>query len=456
MSATVILTTARRIVFFALILGPGLAHAQTTAPPAAQTEEPTTGLPPGIDWAFNFKAGWGTFGFANSLHQNPRDGTGDDLSDQWFEGYVQPALSGRVALPSSSELYGRVSVAAQRTYGSAPGLYGPEVSSFAPEDAFIGWRSGTSIGSTENMFDFSAGRQEYRLGQGFLLLDGGSEGGSRGGYWTNAQKVFEVAAIGRVHHGAHAGDVFYLDQNELPESDSGTRLWGANYEWSFGEHSTIGATYLRFFADARAAPGRDGLDVFNLRSYASPIRRLPDLSFELEYASERNGAALDSNAWTLLGAYQLSRMAWTPKLSYRFASFQGDNPDTPVNEGFDPLLPGFYDWGTWWQGEIAGEYFLSNSNLISHQIRAHVTPGEAVSGGLILYNFLLDQPQAYAARVTAKDIALEVDFYTDWDVNGNVAVSFVVAFADPGAALRQAIGRTQKFAYGLVYVAYSF
>ena len=26
---------------------------------------------------------------------------------------------------------------------------------------------------------------------------------------------------------------------------------------------------------------------------------------------------------------------------------------------------GFSDWGTWWQGEIAGEYFLSNSNLRS-------------------------------------------------------------------------------------------
>jgi Alginate export len=457
MSARAVMTTASRIVLVALtfcLRAP--AHAQSATPAAAQTEERPTGLPAGIDWEFNFDAGVGTFGFANSLYQNPRDGASADLSDQWFEGYAQPALSGRFRFASSSELYGKVSVVGQRTYGSAPGLYGPEVSTFAPEDAFIGWRSGKSIGSTENMLDFSAGRQQYRLGHGFLLMDGGAEGGSRGGYWSNAQKVFEVAAVGRVKHGPHAGHVFYLDPNELPESDSGTRLWGANYEWSAGERSTIGATYLKFDANPAAAPGRDGLDVFNVRSFASPIPRVPDLSFEVEYASERNGATLDSNAWTVLGAYQISRMAWKPKLSYRFASFEGDNPETPVNENFDPLLPGFYDWGTWWQGEIAGEYFLSNSNLISHQLRAHVAPGDAVSGGLILYNFQLDRPESFGAGVTARDVALEVDLYTDWNVNANVALSFIVAFADPGAALQQALGRTKNFSYGLVYVSYSF
>ena len=32
------------------------------------------------------------------------------------------------------------------------------------------------------------------------------------------------------------------------------------------------------------------------------------------------------------------------------------DPATPAKESFDPLMPGFHDWGTWWQGEIAGEY----------------------------------------------------------------------------------------------------
>ena len=79
---------------------------------------------------------------------------------------------------------------------------------------------------------------------------------------------------------------------------------------------------------------------------------------------------------------------------------------------FDPLLPGFQDWGTWWQGEIAGEYFLANSNLVSHQVRLHVTPKESVGAGLIGYLFRLDELTG-APRVTSKDLAFELDAYQD-------------------------------------------
>ena len=51
-----------------------------------------------------------------------------------------------------------LSVVGERTYGSAPELYGPDVSSFGPEDASIGWRSGKALGSSENLLDFTVGR----------------------------------------------------------------------------------------------------------------------------------------------------------------------------------------------------------------------------------------------------------------------------------------------------------
>jgi hypothetical protein len=308
----------------------------------------------------------------------------------------------------------------------------------------------------ENALDFVFGRTEYQLGHGFLLWDGAAEGGSRGGYWTNARKAFELAAIGRFQPGSHKVEAFYLDKDELEESDSGSRLWGANYEYRIGENTTLGATFMKWLADAKIAPGRDGLNVFNLRAYAAPLPNTPDLSFEVEYASERNGAALDSNAWTLQGAYELSKVAWTPKLSYRYAFFQGDDPETATNEAFDPLFLGFHDWGTWWQGEIAGEYFLSNSNLKSHLVRVHVTPSEAFSGGLMFYKFAFDHPGSVGPGVTATDAAFELDAYADWKLNQNFTVSFVGAYADPGKAVQQATGRTRNFAYGMAYVGYSF
>jgi Alginate export len=447
------LTGASLAALFGLLV-PGIAGAQTAAPP--QPEERSTGLPPRVDWTFHFDAGWGTFGFANSLYNNPKENAQENLSDQWFEGFIKPSLSASHTFATSSVIYGKVSAVGERTYGSAPELYGPDVSSFGPEDASIGWRSGKALGSSENLIDVTVGRTPYQLGHGLLLWDGASEGGSRGGYWTNARKAFEFAAIGRVKPGPHTAEVFYLDKDELAESESGTRLFGTNYELAAGPSATIGVSYLRLFAHPDVKPGRDGLNVFNVRTYGAPVHRAPDLSIEFEYAAERNGDLVDANAWTVKAGYELSSVTWKPALSYRYAFFQGDDPTSPANEAFDPLLPGFSDWGSWWQGEIAGEYFLSNSNLISHQVRAHVSPTDKVSGGLILYDFRLDHPQSVDAAVTDTHVAFEGDLYVDWKINKTLALSFVTAFADPGTAVRQLSGRTKNFSYGMVYVAYSF
>jgi hypothetical protein len=149
-------------------------------------------------------------------------------------------------------------------------------------------------------------------------------------------------------------------------------------------------------------------------------------------------------------------VSWKPKLSYRYAYFEGDDPTTAKSESFDSLLPGFYDWGTWWQGEIAGEYFLSNSNLISHEVRLHTTPSESLGAGLIGFVFQLDKPDSFTQGVTSKNVGNELDAYADWKLNGNFTLSFVAAYANPGEALAQGYQRTKNFTYGMVYVAYSY
>jgi hypothetical protein len=429
------------------------AQDQTSAPAA---EENPTGLPRGVAWKFNFDATWGSFGFANSLFQNPKENVPENLSDQWFEGALKPTLSGSHKLASSSEFYGKASAVGERTYGAQPTIFGGDASSFQVEDLSFGWRSGKSVGSGENVLDFTVGRTPFTLGHGLLLWDGAAEGGSRGGYWTNARKAFQFAAIGRVNASNNKVEAFYLDKDELTEGDSGTRLWGANYEYALGEHSTFGASYLKFFADSAVKPNRDGLNVFNLRAFTAPIPSVPDLSFEFEYASERNGDLLSANAWTAQGGYEFGTVTWKPKVTYRYAFFQGDDPATATNENFDSLLTGFYDWGYWWQGEIVGEYIAVNSNLISNLVRVHLSPTDKLGAGLMFFKFTLDQPRALRPNVTSTDLAGEFDAYADWKVNKNVTASFVGAFANPGTAAEQAFNRTKTFSYGMVFLAYSF
>lgn len=444
---------AARAVAPAAIL---LALAGVTAQ-AEEAASASYGLPSAVEWQFNFDATWGVFGFGNSLYTDPKPGqpTGD-LGANWSEGSVKPAISGTYETAGSSQVYGKLSAVGVGTYGAAPSLVGGDRTSFDVEDLYIGWRSGKSLGDLgEDVVDLTFGRTQYKLAHGLILSDGAADGGSRGGYWTGARKAFEFAAIGRFRPGSNTFELFYLDKNELPDSDSETKLWGANYEYAFGEDTTVGATYLKFSADTGMAPQRDGLDVYNVRAFAAPFPDLKGLSFEAEYVKEDNGEKLDAIAWNLLVGYEFES-AWKPKLSYRYAFFEGDDPATSRNEAFDPLLTGFYDWGTWWQGEIAGEYLVSNSNLVSHQLRVHTKPTEGISTGLIFYDFSLDVPAGLAPEVTSDSVGQELDWYMDWSVNDHFIVSFVAAAADPGEAIEQYSGRTDTFVLGMIFVAYSF
>jgi hypothetical protein len=442
--------TLRRAVALGCLLLGGTAAAQNSDTTSAPR---STGLPKKVQWKFNFDAGLGAFGFGNSLYTDARPDPSGDLGDDWIESFAKPSISADYALKTGT-LYGAASVVGERTFAAPPPIVGSDASSFQVEDAYLGWRSGTALRIGEDALDFRVGRSQYRIGQGFLLWDGGGEGGSRGGFWSNARKAWEFAGIARFKANRNTVEGFYLDRNEVPESRTGTRVWGANYERALGEANTIGATYLGLLSDS--LPDRDGMSVYNLRAYVSPFRRLPGLSLGAEYAHEDNGSRLSSNAWMAQAGYELGTVVWKPRLSYRYAVFEGDDPSTEKNEGFDSLLPGFYDWGTWWQGEIAGEYFLGNSNLISHTVRVHVTPTPSLGAGLLGFVFQADQPASFGPGVTSKSIATELDAYADWKFNSNFTVSFVLAYGNPQDALAQGYDRTQNFTYGMMYVAYSY
>jgi hypothetical protein len=421
--------------------------------PAKEDSWAPPGLPAGLDWTFNFDATVGYFSFGNSLYTDPKpDQPSGDLTANWLEGSLKPALSAEYTTDSSAQFYGKLSGVGERTYGASPSLVGGDANSFELEDFHIGWRSGNSLeGLGENALEFTVGRSRYRLGNGLLLWDGAAEGGSRGGYWTNARQAFEMAVIAKFKLGNNTFEGFYLERDDLPESESDTQLAGVNYEYAIGEDTTLGGTYMQFSADPAVRPERDGLNVYNLRAYSAPFRNKA-LSFEVELVQEDNGDLLDSMAYNALVAYQLNTR-WQPKISYRYALFEGDDPATATNDSFDGLLTGFSDWGSWWQGEIAGEYFVSNSNLASHQLRVHTTPTESISTGLILWDFLLDQ---VAVSGDPDDVAFELDWYMDWSVNDNFVMSFVAALAEPGDAVEASSGRTDTFLYGMIFAAYSF
>ena len=319
-----------RILFVsALVIGlgaPASVRAQDASQdkPADEAQERPTGLPSPIKWTFNFDAGWGTFGFGNSLFNNPKEpGVEENLSDQWFEGYVKPAVSATYTLASSSEIYGKVSAVGERTYGSVPEPFGQDVSSFGPEDLSIGWRSGKSLTIGENALDFTVGRAQYRSGTASCCS-------------TARRKAAAAAATGptpaRRSSSRRSGGSNRCPHRRSVLSRQGRTRRKRQRQPAVGHQLRVqhrrsddarGHVHEVVRARGRQAGPRRPQRIQRARLHRS-VPEQPDLSFEFEYASERNGDALDANAWTLQGSYELSTVGWKPKFTYRYAFFEGE------------------------------------------------------------------------------------------------------------------------------------
>ena len=91
--------------------------AQESPPVDTKDEQKArpTGLPDAGDWTFNMNAGLGAFAFSNSLYANPRPDPSGDLSSNWQESYVKPALSGDFKLHNGSTVFAKGSVVGART-----------------------------------------------------------------------------------------------------------------------------------------------------------------------------------------------------------------------------------------------------------------------------------------------------------------------------------------------------
>ena len=192
----------------------------------------------------------------------------------------------------------------------------------------------------------------------------GAAAGASGG--TRARRGSSPRSA-RVKPKNHTLEAFYLDRDEVPESETGSRLWGANYELAVGESSTFGATYMKVHADPDLQPERDGLNVYSARAFTAPFRRLPDLSFELEYAREDNGARslrrLDGAGGVRDEPGGLEAQALLPLCVLR-----GRRPGDGGERGLRPAVPGLLRLGH----VVAGR---DRRGVLPVQLQPRLAPG---------------------------------------------------------------------------------
>lgn len=397
----------------------------------------------------------------------------------WLEGFIAPELKASFVSASAGEFYGDISAVGAITRGDGDANLTSSTwgnpSHIALENAFAGWKSADALrGWESNALDVRAGRQVFQVGDAFLIGDGTYDAGRRAAYYMGPRLAFDGLGIVKVDTNPVRGDLFLLrsntDQTLLDGQDQPrTDFVGVNIEWFESKPDSEGrfayadraryaglmATYVYdadsagCFSTASCPAGasaiesnsdRKGLGVISARFGGAMISALPDLSLYGEYAYElndRSGDRVRANAWYVEPGWTFSSAPWTPRAFYRYSHFSGDgNPNDGTKRSFDPL---FYTtgrgYGTWQMGEIAGQYFLFNSNQNTHQFGLSANPTDSLTLSALFYAFFYDQPGQFGG--TASHAMNEIDLIAQWAVTGKLSLTGAVGIATSGKGGRQ-------------------
>jgi hypothetical protein len=494
------------------------ALAVGSAAPAASAVEPPDLAPSGIlipisqrveglQWTIGGKSAIAGFVSGNTNFGAGRiDPDGSNTGDtSWFEGYLLPNTRFVFGERGFGSFYGTVApvFTLTRGEGDAAGFTSSPNWDADVEELLLGWNSGDLL-HPRNSIDVSLGRQEFHIGDEFLIGNGNFDADRDGIFWLGPRRSFDRAAIVRLgtapafgsrrgfalQRGVDTepvrGDLFYLRGDRDFES---TELVGGNLEYANGrllgrwenfylggaESGRLGLTYVRVIDSDENFKARKGMNAINVWAnhvrILEGVRGVPDLFLWGGYAREWGGenVDIDASAWYAELGMRLERLLpGAPSLRYRYSRFSGDgDPADTTSRGYDPFFYGptpnrGAPYGTWYQGEIVGEYLLFNTNLRAHMVHLNFwlepgSHGRELSLGLIYYNFLLDSEQYKGTPVTSRAFAHELDATALWKRTflGKlyVELSAVFAVAWPREAARQAFGSDEPY---WLFEAYAF
>jgi hypothetical protein len=214
---------------------------------------------------------------------------------QWGEGYLEPALSLDYDTEAGA-FYGGVSGVGTLTVGDcdAGGFTDGGDKELSLEYLYGGWRSGGLLAESlgEDALDLSAGRQDFHVGDGFLIWDGNFDTEGDGAYWLGPRTAFEFAGLARVNTSPLGGQLFFL----RGDNDQGhTELIGVNLDLGLsdlglGDDSVLGGMYFQITdADGGfdAEVPRDGMQLATVRLNDVRLPGFQDAGLFAQYAAVR-------------------------------------------------------------------------------------------------------------------------------------------------------------------------
>ena len=364
-----------------------------------------------------------------------RSGESTGKHADWQEVYVKPAVSFSYALNPDFDLLAKGSVVAASTFGDgdAGGFSRSSDGRVSAEEAYAGFRAGE--------FRFTAGRQDYMIGSGFIVMDGNLDFHNDGAFWLGPRTAFRDSAVL-----GWSRDAFSVQAFSLRTDDhlGDYRMNGVNLDYAVEGVAAFGAMAMKLDSEERSsniATPREGMEVYNVRALNAKLPGVPDLTLNAEYAlqgGKGGGIEYDAKSWYAKAEYAFSELPLQPVLGYRYAYFSGDeNLADNKREAWDSLSKGFVDWGTWIIGDVVGNYLLNNSNQTVHtwSLKTQVHP--TVTIGAMHYQFSLDEKNLFGAPVSDRRFADESVIYLDWTPTPQLYTSLSYNWVQPKAAAKQ-------------------
>lgn len=364
-----------------------------------------------------------------------RSGENTGTDADWQEFYLKPGVTFSYGMTPDFTLLGGASVVAANTFGDgdAGGFTRSSDGDVSTEELFAGFSSGD--------WKFTAGRQNYMIGTGFIVMDGNLDFHNDGAFWLGPRTAFRDSAILGWGHDALQAQAFTL----AVDDDLGNfRMTGANLDYAIDGVATLGAMAMKVDSlsdSANAAVPREGMQVYNLRALGAKLPGVSDLTLNSEYAIETgsgDGTDYDASAWYGQADYAFTGVPLEPVLGYRYARFSGDsNLADNKQKSWDPLSKGFIDWSTWLIGDVVGNYLLNNTNERVQQVslKTHVFP--TVTVGSIYYQFSLDEKNLFGMPVSDRRFADETVIFVDWTPTPSWYTSLSYNWVKPKAAAKE-------------------
>lgn len=365
----------------------------------------------------------------------------------WSEYGIEPGVSFRMPAAGGTA-FGALSVVATYTLGNdASGLtVGMQTPAEANvEQAHLGWRVEDAFAALDgDVLTVTLGSFDYTIGSGLLVADGGSDGGEHGGWTLGMRRAFGEALLVQLATPTLKLEAFRLANRPRLGGAKGDAV-GANAEWTFAADTTLGGTLMRVDASTIVEPAT----VASVR-----LDRAPELGLGLsaELVSQQGGGLAAEGGFVRL-SYALDA-PWSPVLSYRHAAFSGDDLTTADDERFREIAYGYTDYGSWYQGEVSGNYPLGNGNTTSHLVRLELAPRESLAFNLLLYRFEFDETAG--TGLTSDDWGDELDLIVDWAWDERLSFVGVLGVLAPGRAATQLTGGDDDWVLGALYASFSW